>query len=1104
MVMVGRLLTRNKIMQLIRMVIHQRPAVSVIELATNMERLSSAVVPRSAKGFILPSQVRYALVQGTGDEVDSNIFGQPFALGGLDGPSDPNITPADVFIIPSHVSTDLKSDIDRILDRLIGLAKPGAVVLMAAGAAASGDIEFAPSALKGRGFECTSLIPLEDEWLALYVSKSEEKKQQEKLTNGTHPKSVTILEPGSPSTEAQSFSKKLQASLQEQGYSLSIETLFSGTQANEVNGKTYVSLLELEQPLLENFSEPDYRSIQMLMLNCERLLWITSGDNPSLRIVDGLARCINSEVASSRIQVLHLSNEGVQQGSSLATRIIDSSTDDNEFREQDGLLQVSRIYPSTAENGNVREHLEDSVRVLNMRNSGQVIDAPRFRLTIGKPGLLDTLHFVSDASGPVTPLGDDEVELEVKATGVNFRDIMASMGLVPVKGLGQEASGVIIRAGRRAASSFKIGDRVSSLSTGGTHATKTRVDHRVTVKIPDTMSFEEAAASPMVHATAYYALVRLAKLHRGQSVLIHAAAGGVGQAAVQLSAYLGLAVYVTVGSEEKRQFMVEQYGIPNEHIFNSRDSSFVKGIQRITNGRGVDCVLNSLSGELLRVSWACLATFGTFVEIGLRDITNNMRLDMRPFENSTTFTFFNIQTLIDQDPGTLGDVLRETFKLLHKGVLRTPYPMTVYPVGEVEDAFRTMQAGKHRGKLVLSFSGETVKAPVLCKAKDSLKLDPNATYLLVGGLGGLGRSLALDFIAAECQHLAFVSRSGDSTPEAKGVVDELVGHGAQVKVFRGDVSDEASLFAAMEQCYQQLPPIKGVVQMAMVLRDTLFENMGYEDWTIPLRPKIQGTWNLHKYFNQERPLDFMVFCSSISGITGNPGQAQYAAGNTYQDELAHYRRAQGLKAVSVNLGIMLDVGVIAETGAHNFKTWEEVLGIREPAFHALMRSLINGQQREDGGSPAQICTGLGSGDTLAAHRLPSPPWFKDARMTPLAVSSDFYTVTAGGEGASATASLAYRLLEAGNNNDSAAAASIVTSALVKKTADILRIPSSEVDPSRPLYHYGVDSLVALEVRSWITRELKTNVALLDILAAVPMETFAGQIVQKSKLVVGAA
>lgn len=338
-------------------------------------------------------------------------------------------------------------------------------------------------------------------------------------------------------------------------------------------------------------------------------------------------------------------------------------------------------------------------------------DKVALRLNIGKPGLLDTLHFVPDESALLATLADHEVELGVKISGANFRDIMTSMALITGKGLGQEANGIVLRTGSKASEVFKAGDRVSTLTTGGTQATKTIYDYRATQKIPDSKSFEEAAAVRVVHVTAYFALVNLARLRRGQSVLIHATAGGVGQAAVQLATYLGLVVYVTVGTKDKRQLIMERYGIPEEHIFNSRDSSFVKGIKRVTGGRGVDCVLNSLAGELLRVSWGCLAAFGTFVELGLRDITDNMRLDMRPFSKSTTFTSINVIHLLEQGPDTVGEIFTEVFKLLHKGLLRTPYLMTIYPVGQVEDAFRTMLQGKHRGKMLLSFTEGNSEAP---------------------------------------------------------------------------------------------------------------------------------------------------------------------------------------------------------------------------------------------------------------------------------------------------------------------------------------------------------------------------------------------------------
>ena len=476
-----------------------------------------------------------------------------------------------------------------------------------------------------------------------------------------------------------------------------------------------------------------------------------------------------------------------------------------------------------------------------------------------------------------------------------------------------------------------------------------------------------------------------------------------------------------------------------------------------------------------------------------------MRLDMRPFSRSTSFTFINNHTLFEEDRETFYEVFRESFKLVEKGILRAPSPVLTYPIDRVGDAFRTMQQGKHRGKVVLSFPDDA-KAPVLRRAKDSLKLDPEATYLFVGGLGGLGRSLAKEFVASGARKIAFLSRSGDTTPQAKAVVQELAAGGVQVKAYRGDISDCASFVAAMEQCERDLPPIKGVIQMAMVLRDIVFEKMSYDDeWTLPVRPKVQGTWNLHKYFGHERPLDFMIICSSSSGIYGYPSQAQYAAGNTYQDAVARFRRSQGLKAISVNLGIMRDVGILAETGTSgNIKLWEEVLGIREPAFHALMKSLINqsswGSQAD---CPVQVCTGLGTADIMATHGLARPEYFNDPRFGPLAVTS--VAVAAPAEGQGSAVSLAARLSKAASREQ---ATEVITEALVHKTADVLQMPASEVDPARPLYRYGVDSLVALEVRNWITREMKANMALLEILAAVPIESFAGKIAEKSKLVTG--
>lgn len=1068
----------NRLTEVARMAVHIKPAGTLLELVSDLE--TGTAISKFPPGTVLPHQVRYAVAAKTGGAKGSIDAAEILEVGDLENlPKD--ISPVDTLII-----TDVTEE-TGIINYLAGLAKPEATAVVSS----KKNSQFARSALEAAGFSLFSIAEGNGQSTALYSKKASS------ITNGVNGVSsiqAVFLEPESPAETTRAFSKTLQKALQKQGFSTSTRTLADGPKGEVSENEILISLLEVEEPVLDHLSERDYNVLKDAAVQYQRLLWVTCTASPAKGIIDGWSRTVESEMAGTRFQVLHLSPAtGMQYGPELATRILTHhDTKDDEFHEVDGVLQITRIYPSPTENSAIRHHLEDSIRM-------SPIDAREdLRLTVGRPGLMDTLHFIED-DRLAAPLGDDEVEIEVKASGVNFRDIMAAMGLIPMSLLGQEGSGVITQVGRNG-DKFKVGDRVGFLGIG-THSTRIRVDNRIITRIPDSLSFEEAAAMPVAHTTAYHALVNLAKLRKGQSVLIHAAAGGVGQAAIQIAKNLGLVIYVTVGSSDKAKLLTDTYGIPQEHIFYSRDVSFAKGIQRMTKGKGVDCVLNSLSGELLRTSFECLAAFGTFVEIGLRDILNNSRLDMRPFGKSATFTFFNQFALYEEDPAVLGQILQDTFKLVHEGVLHAPAPLTVSPVGQAAETFRTIQQGKHRGKMVLSFSNGSsqvpVQAPILRKAKDSLKLDPDVTYLLVGGLGGLGRSLAREFIACGARNIAFMSRSGDGSAEAKALLEDLTQRGAKARAYKGDVADPASFKPAMSQMETELPPVVGVVQMAMALRDIVFEKMPYDWWRTGLSPKVQGTWNLHEYFGPGRKLDFFIICSSISGTYGYPSQAQYSAGNTYQDTLAHYRRSLGLKAVSVNLGIMRDVGVLAEQGATgNFLLWEETLGIREPAFHALFKGLINRQKSSDPSSwpPAQVTTGLGTADIMSAHGLDQPNYFSIPRFAPLAVSSNGGS-SSGGQ--SDKVSLAMRLGEAANKDE---AVQIIKEGLVKKVAEILSMPESEVDSSRPMYRYGVDSLVALEVRNWITTEMKATVALLEVLAAVPMDVFAARIADKSKLV----
>lgn len=688
---------------------------------------------------------------------------------------------------------------------------------------------------------------------------------------------------------------------------------------------------------------------------------------------------------------------------------------------------------------------------------------------------------------------------------LSFPDVMAYMGRIADSTLVGEASGVVTATGP-GVSRIKVGDRVSALCHQA-HATTVTASEACCILISERSrlaSMTQHAAMPVVHATAHYALVKLARLRRGQSILVHAAAGGIGQAALQLARLMGLVVYATAGSDEKRAFLRTEYGVNHENILSSRHPDFADGVLRMTSGRGVDCVLNTLSEELLQHSWGCLAPFGIFVQIGLRDILENKPLEMGHFAKTVSFSFFDLGTIMKEAPETIRGILQNVSDLTEQGVLAPPSPLKVYPVAEVEEAFRTMQSGKQRGKQVLSF--QDARGNVSLRPADSLRLDRNATYLFVGGMGGLGRSLAAMFADAGARNLVFVSRSGlsgASSKAASALCDKLSTAGVRVGVYEADAADKQALEAALQKCAADgFPPIRGVIQMAMVLRDVPFEKMTHDQWVESTRSKVQGSWNLHVLFEGPAELDFFIMLASVAGIVGNEAQANYAAGNTYQDALAHYRRARGLEGTAIDLGIMKDVGVVAEKGAVGkmLTTYEGVLGIHEPVFHALIRSVISAERSAGRGrAPAQICTGLPTAARLHAHGVEKPEYLEhEPRFAPL----NQVTEVAGqahqpSSAAPVVASIETALAGATSQGDAAAC---VAEALAAKIADIVQIPASEIDVGRALYTYGVDSLVALDIRNWVTRTLKANVSLLEVTAATPMREFAWSVAGKSSLV----
>jgi NADPH:quinone reductase-like Zn-dependent oxidoreductase len=371
-----------------------------------------------------------------------------------------------------------------------------------------------------------------------------------------------------------------------------------------------------------------------------------------------------------------------------------SAAGELEFMERGGSFFTPRIVHDPDMNEYV--HKQTNPSVLEPTPFGE--DDRALKMEILTPGALDTFHFVDDPAAE-QPLEADQVEIEVKAIGLNFKDGMAAKALIPLATCGIEASGVVTAVGSRV-TGFRIGDRVAAL-TQGAFATRTRTRAAFAFKIPGDMGFEAAASLPLAYATAYYSLVELGRLGEGETVLIHSAAGAVGQAAICVAQMVGAEVYATVGSAEKKELLMKEFGLAEEHVFYSRSSSFGDAVRRATQGQGVDVILNSLAGDGLRESWRCLNKFGRFIEIGKRKPGVKVRLDVDNIDSNSSFLSVDILTLVAEKPKVIKRLLTDVAQLLKYGKIRPATPVTTFPISDVEIALKAQQAGKAPGKLVV-------------------------------------------------------------------------------------------------------------------------------------------------------------------------------------------------------------------------------------------------------------------------------------------------------------------------------------------------------------------------------------------------------------------
>ncbi|KAJ5752415.1 hypothetical protein N7520_009332 [Penicillium odoratum] len=882
--------------------------------------------------------------------------------------------------------------------------------------------------------------------------------------------------------------------LEERGYGVD---RFSLGQTPLPANQDVLAILEEEQPFFETFDANKLLQLKTLLSELggagAGILWVTrlstvGAVDPRYAQVIGLIRTLRSELALDLGTVQTPKIADIAEARALinvlekflARRNEAGGSDgddaavmgpDLEYAIQDGQTLVNRIFPFS-----LAKEL-----VVKQEASAEAV------VTQTTPGRLNSIKW---STLSLTAPRADEIEVEVYASGVNFRDVLVGMQIIPGRHepkFGYETAGIVRRVGPDA-TKLAVGDRV----VGVGERTFTSVINSREVyyeKLPSHISFVEAASIPTIFLTVVYGLRDLGRLEKGQSVLIHSGAGGVGLAAIQVAQMLGAEIYTTVGSEIKVDYLMKTFGLARNRIFNSRNDSFVQDLLRETQGKGVDVALNSLAGELLHATWKCVAKWGTMVEIGKRDLVGNAQLDMGPFLGSRNYCCIDIDQMRAERPEMIGCLLQSVMDFFARGLLQPVRIDRIFGAAQVLDALRYMQQGKHMGKIVLEIRQETSHKLLVDKidnAKTSrVALDAQASYLLVGGLGGLGRSMSVWMVQRGARHLTFLSRSAGSGEHDADFVREIESMGCTVQLVKGDVTNAEDVTRAVNGV---LAPLKGIVQMSMVLRDQMFDGMNIQDWNAVTQPKVQGTWNLHNAtLTSNIYLDFFLLFSSLSGIVGQVGQANYASANTFLDAFVHYRAGLNLPCTAIDLGAMKGIGYLSNSSsAHLLKKMQ---GTGWSVVHetellaALDLAMMSQATRAQRGSNAPDGFLLGLVPTSPLNRSSNGSRLnRDVRMAVFHNLGNSGTDTKAGSAPDGLRAFISSVKQDPSALQSPDAVTTLAVEIARKLFSLLLIDDVDVDITKNTADMGLDSLVAVELRAWWKLNLGFDISTLDMLS----------------------
>ncbi len=647
--------------------------------------------------------------------------------------------------------------------------------------------------------------------------------------------------------------------------------------------------------------------------------------------------------------------------------------------------------------------------------------------------------------------GPDEVEIEVAYTGLNFRDVLSALDMYPEGPVpfGIECAGRIASVGENVID-LSVGDQVMGLCVEPGFASYVVTPADLVIRKPSTLNLEAAAGVPLVFLTCYYALNHLARISGDDRILIHSAAGGVGLAAIQVARMEGAKIFATVSTDEKRQYL-ESIGVEPDCIFDSRSTDFATRIMELTNGEGIDIVLNSLSGEFIPKGIEILRKNGRFLEIGKKDIFSAK--DVAAIKKGVSYFVIDLMDVAHKTPDLIQSMLLHLSEEFENGNLATE-PLTQFDFAHVRDAFRQMARGKHIGKLVVSHE----QARVAAQTFEGFRED--GTYLITGGLGDLGLFFARRLASSGAGNIVLTGRREprEEVKEKIRAIEEETG--ARVQVLRGDVSQTEDVRKILASMDAGMPALRGIVHAAGVIDDGLFRDQTWERYAKVMQAKVAGSQALHE-MTVGRSLDFFVFFSSIASLLGLPAQSNYSAANAFMDALAHQRRSMGLPGLSIHWGPWAQIGMVADLAASEEGT-------------RLRRTGTSFMPPELGWQAFEHLLHSGAAEAGVIH----VQWDTFAQMLPGGIVPGYLSELIseiGGEsgagGAGSTAGILDSLASTPVNRRE----EVLLGYLRDQVRQILGMkPNQPVDPSKGFKDVGMDSLMTVEFRNRLQQGLDTT------------------------------